>query len=1035
MFTRRLGESRTEPGRADVNTLESNGVHLGGPKVGDYVFHPSDGTIGVIVRASAFDPSVGVRVLKGPQTGRTINVSPMSNFYNDHGWLTADAPEVPYSLHTPASGPGTKKAQVNEDVNLPGIGDVRQPGRAVNASTAEPYGSVSAARPDLPPGPMSKALAAFQQERGVNPEYEALMQRGLPVVDAESLAAANWGVNELDKVSTELRKGTRESLAEVEKMVMGAITDFVRLWNPEFVLAPRYFTPEAYKAQGAMRGYQMEAARLNATLLDKLDLLGQQDPATVEKFIWTFHRLQNEPLTPELMESYLSIASELQQRGKTNLHYLQKWATPDKKTGLAHLPATRKDGVLTQTAHEWYQQALAENDAYYMERIYNMQQGALIEAARSPLRNILPQGLNLRSFKGRLPPIAWLEMVLGKEKAAEIEKTLLNGLPEGDQGRITMDVLREAGYGPVIMAAMKERGLDTSMYSIEMTNRHQAENTAKMAYMDYILNSDDLFKRIGIDDVETQQALLDKGWLPISSVLNKGEEFSAKLGPLNNISGESSAFINPALKDSLSMLNTAGPEYWQGLYMDGLRWWKILHTAWAPGVAGNNYMSAMLAHPVLAGYPIWRHGTDAYETQFGASGFWKQGDRYKFWRNQGLFKANTHYRMEMDSTTTGNSPFAVSPDTWFGKIGEGIAQWKRDLSKEHPVLAENLNPLELYGNFDDAGRMYLAEVRYKDLLSKGVPDSDAALQSIAFAHKYQVDYANMPSIIRAAQRGTLGFLSPFISYPYGIAKLTGEALATRPWALAEIPLFLTALGFAGRSILGMTPEEEEASKPHYMRGTTTLLPFRSANNQPQYFDAARMYAPAQFASIVQGDPYYLWNMLLPGGPIWPIVEAIRGYSLFFREDLYNHVTDTPGEKFKKGMQYITEQQVPALKWAASFPQSVSGKPYGVPERQRDIFGALVRPFGFTVREGGVGAILGKMRQVKQGEIELNRAKRKKQRELGEGFITPEVYQSSLADIMAKRRALMERSQRTWPYYSQAYSELERSRNEPVGVEE
>ena len=83
----------------------------------------------------------------------------------------------------------------------------------------------------------------------------------------------------------------------------------------------------------------------------------------------------------------------------------------------------------------------------------------------------------------------------------------------------------------------------------------------------------------------------------------------------------------------------------------------------------------------------------------------------------------------------------------------------------------------------------------------------------------------------------------------------------------------------------------------------------------------------------------------------------------------------------------------------------------------------------------MGAILGKMRQVKQGEIELNRAKRKQQRELNEGFITPEVYQSSLADIMAKRRALMERSQRTWPYYSQAYSELERSRNEPVGVEE
>ncbi len=971
----------------------------------------------------AADPSVLHTPVKGEKMAynkRELQFDPNA----PSGAYTQFDPKTGEGLHTRAGGAGTRPTAANEDIGFPVTG---QP-RMVGQTEGPPYRGMGAVRPPAAPGPMKEALQQFQQERGPNPVIQGTVDKGLQVVPDESLYGANWGVEQLDEVASELQKGTREALGTVERILTTSIRDFIRQFNPGYVLEPRWFTPEAYKAKDAFRSYQLNAQRLIAQQRQTMTDLGKGDPGVLENLIWSFHQLQDAPNDPNLRQAYLELADKFQQTGGAQLHFLQEWAAPDKNFGgLSHLP--RSGTTLDRYAHEWFQQALAENEAYYLGRFYNKEQGSMAEMRVAPQRTFLPQGLQLRHFNERLEPRDWLDIAFGKEEATRIAEKILPGVPPEQRDAITMQMIKEAGYNTEVMAKMKEMGLDTSMYTIEMTNRHQSENVARMAYLDYIIKSPDLFQRIAAGDMATQQDLLQQGWLPISSVLQKGESFSGRLGPLNNIRGESATFIKPELRDTLSMLNTAGPEYWQGLYMDALRYWKILHTAWAPGVAGNNYLSAMLIHPSLAGYPIWRHGADARDTQFGKSGFWQQGDRYQFWRDQGLFKANNHFRIEMDSASTGSSPFAVAANTWLGKTVDGITQWKKAFTEQHPVIGENMNPLEFYGNLDDAGRMYLAEVRYKDLLGKGIPDADAALQSVAFAHKWQIDYANQPAIIRAAQTGKLGFLSPFITYPFGIAKLTMETLATRPWVLAEIPLFLTALNFANRSLLGMTPEEEEASKPHYMKGMTVLAPFKSTNQQPQYFDAARMYAPAQFASILQGEPYYLWNMLLPGGPVWPIVEAIRGYSLFFRENIFNPVTDTPGEKFGKGMEYIAEQELPIYNWAKSIPQAFSGKPYGVPERNRDIFGAAMRPFGLTIREGGVGAILGKMRQVKEGEIELNKARRKSQRELQEGFITPDAYQSSLSGIMDKRRALMERSRRTWPHYPRAFAELERSRNE------
>ncbi|KKL04581.1 hypothetical protein LCGC14_2614640, partial [marine sediment metagenome] len=160
----------------------------------------------------------------------------------------------------------------------------------------------------------------------------------------------------------------------------------------------------------------------------------------------------------------------------------------------------------------------------------------------------------------------------------------------------------------------------------------------------------------------------------------------------------------------------------------------------------NNYRNVYAEHDRA----VRRFNTPDYIK--AVSQYVRRGDKYKFWRDQGLFGGDYH-AVEVDRSVLdrflkeGGDPY---------ELANKLAGPLDKLDKVAKV------PMKWYGSIDHMARLYLAEKALKGGASSG--------QAVNFANKWQLDYRMVPEIVDKVRGGKVGgFIAPFLSFYYLMA--------------------------------------------------------------------------------------------------------------------------------------------------------------------------------------------------------------------------------------------------------------------------
>jgi hypothetical protein len=545
--------------------------------------------------------------------------------------------------------------------------------------------------------------------------------------------------------------------------------------------------------------------------------------------------------------------------------------------------------------------------------------------------------INLSPFKKKMTLTDWGKSALLHEGKTEAEITKL--APK-ELEAVGLEAKKAFGWVSQADAMLSQTFKD-------LTSNH-----AIMNYFDSVRSDPNLFS-----------AIEKPGFVSVDNLLPRGVLRDRRLGPLNG------GFIREGMEQDIRFFLQNGPSSVDKMVGGAISYWKGFKTGWSPATMGRNYVSGHFIQTDLAGFPVW-NPTNTPDYFRAVSQYVRRGDRYKFWRDQGLFGGDYH-AVEVDRSVLdkflreGGDAYELA-----NKIATPLDKIKAAPGKVARV------PMKWYGSIDHMARQYLAE---KSLQRGATPG-----QAVNFANKWQLDYRMVPEIVDKVRGGKVGgFIAPFLSFYYLMAPRILETAVTRPWTIMKYPLLAAgATTFAAKS-LNMTKEEIESKKPSWMENSTwsVLMPWKDETGNPQWLDLSYSIPFGNNPFTLFIDPTDLFKLGQGGGPIQILQNVNNNFDPFFQRQIYDE-EDPLNIRAKKVGAYALKGIGPGgIGHAMNLYSALAGEKVGWPLKvDRNIRQTLLRAIGISTYSGGTNEVLKKMNTLKkdingfQGDITIEERK-------------------------------------------------------------
>ena len=437
------------------------------------------------------------------------------------------------------------------------------------------------------------------------------------------------------------------------------------------------------------------------------------------------------------------------------------------------------------------------------------------------------------------------------------------------------------------------------------------------------------------------------GFVPVKSFLRPGVERDMRLGPLQD------GWVHPGLSEELTFFAQNPRDAASVIFGEALSWWKIEKVAMGPAVF-RNYVSGGGIQTDMAGFPIWipKNGKTYLESTVGKNGYLKGGERYKFWRDKGLFGSD-YFEVEISGEMERAVRGSTNPYSEMGKQLEKLSK----KGKEN---------FRYYGAIDHMHRQYLAEAALKN---GATPE-----QAVHFANKWELDYRIVPQFLDRIRRGLGGYLFPFISFYTLMLPRIAETLATRPWVLLKYPIIAKSMEYVAMKKLGLTPDQVENGKPEFMKDQpySVLLPWTDNQGNPQYFD---MSYTVPFGSWETGfiDWAQYLEMGKTGGALGIARGLIENRDPFTEKPIWTDADIALGKKDEKIAVYLMRGVGPAATpHLMNIYGAATGEVIGFPfQRPRSMSQSLLRAVGLSTYSGGFNEASWKISELEQHINQIN----------------------------------------------------------------
>ena len=541
--------------------------------------------------------------------------------------------------------------------------------------------------------------------------------------------------------------------------------------------------------------------------------------------------------------------------------------------------------------------------------------------------------INLSPFKKKMSLTDW-----GKSSLLHEGKT------EAEIAKMTSKELETIG-----LEAKKAFGwVSQADAMLSQTFKDLTSNYAIMNYFDSIRSNPNLFSTVE-----------KPGFVSINNLLPRGVLKDRRLGPLNG------GFIREGMEQDVRFFLKNGPSTIEKIVGGAIGFWKGFKTGYSPPTMGRNYVSGHFIQTDLAGYPVW-NPTNTGDYFKAVSQYVRKGDRYKFWRDQGLFGGDYH-AVEVDRSVLdrflreGGDPYELANKLAgpLDKLGKGVKV-----------------PMKWYGSIDHMARQYLAE---KALQGGATPG-----QSVNFANKWQLDYRMVPEIVDKVRGGRIGgFIAPFLSFYYLMAPRVLETAVTRPWTIIKYPLIASAATTFSGKALGMTKEQIDAKKPKWMENSTwsVLMPWKDETGNPQWLDLSYSIPFGSNPYTLFLDATDLFKLGQGGGPIQIIQNINNNFDPFYQRQIYDDKDPLDIRAKKVGAYALRSIGPGGISHAMNLYSALSGEKVGWPIKiDRNKRQTLLRAIGISTFSGGTNEVLKKMNTLKkdinefQGDITIEERK-------------------------------------------------------------
>lgn len=471
---------------------------------------------------------------------------------------------------------------------------------------------------------------------------------------------------------------------------------------------------------------------------------------------------------------------------------------------------------------------------------------------------------------------------------------------------------------------------------LEKTFKDSINNYTVMQWQDAIVRDPMLFSKVEAP-----------GFVPVKNFLRPGVERDVRLGPLQD------GWVHPGLSEELTFFARNPRNAASIIFGEALSWWKVEKVAMGPAVF-RNYLSGGFIQTDMAGFPVWtfKNAKTYVDSTISKTGYIRKGERYKFWRDQGLFGSD-YFEVEISKEMERSIRTSTNPGSELGKHLEKLSE-------------EGKDAFRYYGAIDHMHRMYLAEAAIKN--------GATAKQSVHFANKWQLDYRIVPQAIDIARRGIGGYLFPFVSFYTLMLPRIAETLVTRPWVLLKYPIIAKSMEYVAMKKLGLTPDQVENGKPEFMKDQpySVLLPWTDNQGNPQYFG---MSYTVPFGSWETGfiDWAQYMEMGKTGGAFGVVRGLIENRDPFTEKPIWTDADAALGKKANKIAVYLIRGVGPAATpHFMNIYGAATGDIIGFPfQRPRSMSQSLLRAVGLSTYSGGFNEASWKISELEQQINQIN----------------------------------------------------------------